>query len=99
MFQDRVAHRLALVVAALVVLVVVGTAGYVIAGVVIVAAIFAAMTSFYTVGPDEEGVVLRFGRYLKSVNPGLHWKIPFLIDSVQKVKVDRVYKLDFPVRS
>tara|TARA_Y100001936_G_scaffold253311_1_gene317230 strand:+ start:1499 stop:1723 length:225 start_codon:yes stop_codon:yes gene_type:complete len=34
-------------------------------------------TSYYTVEPDEEAVVIRLGRYLDTTQPGLHFKIPF----------------------
>ena len=34
------------------------------------------VSSFYTVQPDEEAVVLRFGKYLKTTQPGLHFKFP-----------------------
>ena len=44
--------------------------------------------SFYTVQPDEEGVVVRFGRYLSTSQPGLHFKIP-LVDKVYKVQAKR----------
>ena len=36
-----------------------------------------AWTSYYTVQAESEGVVLRFGRFLKTVEPGLHFKLPF----------------------
>ena len=37
----------------------------------------AALTSFYSIGPDEAGVLLRFGKYVRTTTPGLHVKIPF----------------------
>ncbi len=33
--------------------------------------------SYYTVGPESQGVVRRFGKYLQTVDPGLHFKVPF----------------------
>ena len=57
----------------------------------IVGAIFiiiAGLNSFYTVQPDEEGVVTRFGEYLKKTDPGPHIKLPF-IDKVYKVRSKR----------
>ena len=44
--------------------------------------------SFYTVQPDEEGVVTRFGRYSTTVQPGLHFKLPW-IDEIYKVQSKR----------
>ncbi|RZI46322.1 FtsH protease activity modulator HflK [Rickettsiales endosymbiont of Peranema trichophorum] len=47
-------------------------------------------TGFYTVQPDEEGVVLRFGSYSRTSVPGLNYKLPGPIESVIKVSVTRV---------
>jgi len=55
-------------------------------------------TSFYTVGPDEFGVVRRFGKYARSTNPGLHLKIPF-IEAVDNVKVKYIFKEEFGFRT
>ena len=45
--------------------------------------LFAALwTSYYTVGAESQGVVLRFGKFFKTVEPGLHFKLPFGIDAV-----------------
>ncbi|MBV8216423.1 MAG: FtsH protease activity modulator HflK [Verrucomicrobia bacterium] len=54
-----------------------------------------ALTSYYTVGADSEGVVLRFGKYLKTVEPGLHFKLPFGVDTVTIVPTRRQLKLEF----
>ena len=35
-------------------------------------------TTFYQVKPEEVGVVLRFGRYVRTTEPGLHVKLPFV---------------------
>ncbi|MBU1121214.1 MAG: FtsH protease activity modulator HflK [Candidatus Omnitrophota bacterium] len=56
-------------------------------------------TSFYTIQPNELGVVLRFGKFITNTNPGLHIKIPFGIDKVYPVKVDFVYKEEFGFRT
>jgi modulator of FtsH protease HflK len=53
------------------------------------------MTSYYTVAADSEGVVLRFGKYLKTVEPGLHFKAPFGIDAVAIIPTRRQLKLEF----
>ena len=53
------------------------------------------LTSYYTVGADSQGVVLRFGKFLKTVEPGLHFKLPFLIDRVTVVPTRRQLKLEF----
>jgi membrane protease subunit HflK len=52
-------------------------------------------TSFYTVAAESEGVVLRFGKFLKTVEPGLHFKLPLGIDSVSVLPTRRQLKLEF----
>ena len=57
-------------------------------------------SSFYTVEPDEEAVVLRFGKYVGSPRaPGLHYKFPFGIDRVIKVQTKRVLQEEFGFRT
>lgn len=51
--------------------------------------------SFYTVSADSVGVVQRFGRYLSTNEPGLHFKIPWGVDRVTIVPVRRQLKLEF----
>ncbi len=58
-----------------------------------------ASTVFYTVGVDEVGVVQRFGKYVRTTQPGLNLKLPAGIEKVTKVKVRRVYKEEFGFRS
>lgn len=50
--------------------------------------LIATMNSVYTVQPDEEGVVTRFGRYSTTSQPGLHFKIPW-VDQIYKVQSKR----------
>jgi modulator of FtsH protease HflK len=52
-------------------------------------------TSFYTVQAESEAVVLRFGKFLKTVEPGLHFKLPFGIDEVSVLPTRRQLKLEF----
>jgi membrane protease subunit HflK len=54
-----------------------------------------AWTAYYAVPSDSVAVVQRFGRYLKEVSPGLHFKIPFGIDEVTIVPVKRQLKQEF----
>ena len=63
------------------------------------ALIFFGTSTFYTVGVDEVGVVQRFGRYVRTGQPGLNFKLPSGIEKVTKVKVRRVYKEEFGFRS
>lgn len=54
-----------------------------------------AYSSIYTVPAESVGVVLRFGKYLKEVEPGLQFKVPFWIDTVTVVPVRRQLKQEF----
>jgi len=57
--------------------------------------VLAVVTMAYTVPAESQGVVLRFGRYLKTVDPGLRFKLPLGIDRVTKVPVRRQLKQEF----
>ncbi|WP_417335222.1 FtsH protease activity modulator HflK [Halobacteriovorax marinus] len=61
--------------------------------------VIGAFTSFYTVEPDEEAVVIRFGKYLTTNPPGLHFKVPMGVDQVIKVKTKRVLQAEFGFRT
>jgi len=52
-------------------------------------------TSFYTVPAESEGVTLRFGRYLTTTEPGLHFKLPLGIDEVVVLPTRRQLKMEF----
>jgi membrane protease subunit HflK len=53
------------------------------------------VTTYYQVEPQEVGLVLRFGRYVGEASPGPHFKLPFGIDRVIKVPVERQLKEEF----
>jgi membrane protease subunit HflK len=59
----------------------------------------AAFSSFYTVQPDEEAVVIRFGKYIDTTQPGLHFKLPLGVDQVTKVKTKIVHQTEFGFRT
>lgn len=54
--------------------------------------------AFVQVGPEEVGVITRFGKYVREVNPGLNMKIPFM-ERVRKVPVERQQKEEFGFRT
>jgi modulator of FtsH protease HflK len=56
-------------------------------------------SSFSTIGPEEEGVVIMFGKYNRTMQPGLNFKIPYGIEKVYKIPVQRQLKLEFGFRS
>lgn len=57
--------------------------------------ILGAWTAYYTVPSDSVAVVQRFGKYLKDVPPGLHFKLPMGIDTATIVPVKRQLKQEF----
>ncbi|HSS64897.1 MAG TPA: SPFH domain-containing protein, partial [Gammaproteobacteria bacterium] len=54
-----------------------------------------AWSAYYTVPSDSVAVVQRFGKYLKEVPPGLHFKLPLGIDATTIVPVKRQLKQEF----
>jgi modulator of FtsH protease HflK len=71
------------------------SAGRIAAIAIVVLLIGVLLTSYYTIGAESEGVVLRFGKFLKTVEPGLHFKLPFGIDEVTVLPTRRQLKLEF----
>lgn len=67
--------------------------------VIILAVLIFIFTGLYTVNPEEVGVIQRFGKYINTTEPGLHFKIPFGVDKLTKVKVKHVYKEEFGFRT
>lgn len=57
------------------------------------------VSSFYQVEPEEVGVVQRFGAYVRQTPPGLHLKLPFGVERVTKVPVQRQLKEEFGFRT
>jgi membrane protease subunit HflK len=62
-------------------------------------AVVTVFSSYYTVEPEEQGVVLRLGQYSKTTDPGLHFKLPLGVEKVYKVKTKRVHKQEFGFRT
>ena len=64
-------------------------------GVIVLSVLVLGKTMFYRVEASDEGVVLRFGKEIATVTPGLHVKLPWPIDQVYKVPVQRIQSLEF----
>jgi membrane protease subunit HflK len=67
--------------------------GPLLVGLLILAALLSTMV--YTVKPSEVGVIQRFGRYIRTTQPGLHFKMPVGIETVKRVNVRRVETEEF----
>src|SRR2546428_13498603 len=55
-------------------------------------------SGFFRVEPDELGVVLRFGKYVRDVQPGLNYHLPYPIETALTPKALRVNKIDIGMR-
>lgn len=62
-------------------------------------AVAVLMSGFYTVDPEEAGLVLRFGKFVRTSEPGLHFKLPLGIERVRKVPIQRQLKEEFGFRT
>jgi len=56
-------------------------------------------TGIYSIGPSEEGLVKRFGQYIRTVDPGLHYHLPAPIESVVTVNILEVRKVEIGFRT
>ncbi len=66
---------------------------------VVLVILIGLFTSFYTVEPEGKAVVKRFGRVVAIRDPGLHFKLPFWVDSANFVPTERVLKQEFGFRT
>jgi len=58
-----------------------------------------ALSGLYRVLPDEQGVVLRFGKFTSTTQPGLNYHLPFPIETALTPKVTKVNRMDIGFRS
>jgi len=58
-----------------------------------------AFSGLYRVLPDEQGVVLRFGKFVSTTQPGLNYHIPYPVETVLTPKVTKVNRIDVGFRS
>lgn len=73
--------------------------GWVAMAVVVIGLLLGGRTALYTVGPDEQAVVLRLGQFSEIAEPGFHFKLPFGIDHVKVFATTRVLKEEFGFRT
>ncbi len=67
--------------------------------VVLVLAVVLLWSSWFTVQPEETGVVQRFGKVVRTEGPGLHFKIPYGVETVRLIPTARVLKEEFGFRT
>ena len=68
-------------------------------GAVILLGLVLLLTTYYQIEPEEVGVVQLFGAYVRTTGPGPHLKLPFGIERVTKVPVQRQLKMEFGFRT
>jgi membrane protease subunit HflK len=64
-------------------------------GALIILALFFVQSMFFSVQPDQDAVIQRFGKYVRTVGPGLHFKLPAGIEKVTKVRTRAILKEEF----
>jgi len=67
-------------------------------GLILIVAIW-AFSGLYRVLPDEQGVVLRFGKFVSTTQPGLNYHIPYPVETVLTPKVTKVNRIDVGFRA
>jgi modulator of FtsH protease HflK len=65
---------------------------------VIIIAVF-LFGAIYQIEPEEAGIILRFGKFVRTTDPGLHLKLPLGIEKLIKVPVQRQLKMEFGFRT
>src|SRR5262245_25686095 len=73
-----------------------GTKGFVL--IALAALAIWGVSGFYRVEPDELGVVLRFGKYVRDAQPGLNYHLPYPIEAVLTPKVTQRRRIDVGMR-
>ena len=68
-------------------------------GILLIVVILTLSTGFFVVDQTEQAVILRFGKYLKTVGPGLQFKIPFGVDKSYSVETQTVQTMSFGYRA
>ena len=70
-------------------------------GLILVVVILLALwglSGFYRVQPDQQGVVLRFGQWVRTTSPGLNWHWPYPIEEVIRPSVEKINSIDIGFR-
>jgi membrane protease subunit HflK len=70
-----------------------------VAAIALAAVVIWGLSGFFRVDPDELGIVLRFGQYVRDAKPGLNYHLPYPIEAALTPKVTRVNRIDVGMRS
>ena len=72
---------------------------YIQAAILVIVVVIVLYGSIYQISPDEMGVILRFGKFVRTTDPGLHFKLPLGIEALTKVPVQQQLKQEFGFRT
>ncbi|GAK56221.1 HflK protein [Candidatus Vecturithrix granuli] len=64
-----------------------------------VAVVIIFWTAWFTIQPEETGIVQRFGKVVRTASPGLHFKLPFGVETIRVLPTARVLKEEFGFRT
>jgi len=67
--------------------------------IIFIVVVFLIPSTFFTVEPEEVGIIQRFGEFTRQVGPGLHFKLPLGIEKKTNIPVDRIQKEEFGFRT
>ncbi len=56
-------------------------------------------SGIYIVKPDQQGIIRRFGEYSRTTSPGIHWRIPYPVERVDKPRVKQVKRAEIGFRT
>lgn len=67
--------------------------------ILVAAVVIWMLTGLYRVQPDEQGVVLRFGKFTEKTSPGLRWHLPYPIETAETPSVENIRATDIGFRT
>lgn len=76
-----------------------GNFKYLLAFALVLIILVGGYSSVYQVEPEEEAIIIRLGKKLTTTAPGLHFKLPFGVDRVIKVKTKTIHQIEFGFRA
>ena len=68
-------------------------------GAILILLIIWIISGFYKVNANEQGVILRFGEWVRTTQPGLHYHLPYPIEIAKTPKVTKVHKTEIGFRT
>ncbi|MCG8569744.1 MAG: FtsH protease activity modulator HflK, partial [Spirochaetes bacterium] len=74
--------------------------GFILLIIIAVAVLIGLLSSFYQIQPGYEVIILRLGKRQRQViDPGLHWKLPFGVETIIREKINEIRTIEFGYRT